>query len=242
MGKTLTHPRSAGSPPGRRSPGGTAVIVSPHLDDAVFACGDVMARRSGSTVVTVFAGPPPTGAALAPWDADAGFAAGDDVLAARREEDRRALARLRARPVWLDFLDAQYGASPDVASLAAALAGVLRREAPAAVYLPLGLFHSDHLLTSEACLRLAAADPARAWLVYADALYRAYAGLLPRRLAALAGRGLELAPLPGDPAPASALKRAAIAEYASQLRALHTPGRPGIADALAPEQLWRLGR
>jgi LmbE family N-acetylglucosaminyl deacetylase len=216
------------------------VIVSPHLDDAVFACGEVMAGRPGLTVVTVFAGRPPAGAPLAPWDADAGFRAGDDVMAARRDEDRRALARLRARAVWLDFLDAQYGGSPDLASLTKALEQTLRREAPAAVYLPLGLFHGDHLLTSDACLALAAGGQSRAWLVYADALYRAYEGLLPGRLAALGQRGFRLVPQPGAARPASDLKRAAIAEYASQLRALHTPGRPGITDALAPEQLWRL--
>ncbi|MFB3816820.1 MAG: PIG-L deacetylase family protein [Candidatus Methylomirabilales bacterium] len=215
------------------------MIVSPHLDDAVFACGDVMAGCPGVTVVTLFAGGPPAGAPLTPWDADAGFRAGDDVMAARREEDRRALARLRARAVWLDFLDAQYGGSPEVASLAATLAEVLGREAPATVYFPLGLFHSDHLLASDACLALAGAGRTRGWLVYADALYRAYDGLLPRRLAALREQGFQLAALPGA-RPASALKCAAMAEYASQLRALHTPGRPGIADALAPEQLWRL--
>jgi hypothetical protein len=126
--------------------------------------------------------------------------------------------------------------------VAAALQEVLRSLAPPAVYLPLGLFHSDHLLASDACLALASADPSRAWLVYADALYRVYDGLLPRRLAALGERGYRLAPLPGAGRPASALKRAAIAEYASQLRALHTPGRPGIRDALAPEQLWSLVR
>src|SRR4051812_4728612 len=79
------------------------MIVSPHLDDAVFGCGELLGARPGSVVVTVFAGAPPTYETVTEWDALAGFRAGDDVMAARRAEDRDALAVLGARPVWLDF-------------------------------------------------------------------------------------------------------------------------------------------
>jgi LmbE family N-acetylglucosaminyl deacetylase len=191
-------------------------------------------------VVTVFARRPPAGMALAAWDADAGFTEQDDVMRLRRAEDRRAMAHLGARPVWLRFRDAQYGPSPSVRSVARALHRVIRREGSGVVYFPLGLFHSDHRLTSDACLRLAAMDRRREWVAYADALYRSLGGLLARRRAELGRQGMVLRALaPGRAAPTPA-KRRAIAEYASQLRALHTPGRLGVADALAPERAWRL--
>src|SRR3954468_24729127 len=97
------------------------VIVSPHLDDAVFGCGELLAARPGSVVVTVFAGAPPTYETVTEWDALAGIHPGEDVLAARRAEDRAALGALGARPVWLDFRDSQYHDSPTVPEIAAAL-------------------------------------------------------------------------------------------------------------------------
>ena len=79
--------------------------MSPHLDDAVFGCGQWIASSASSIVVTIFAGAPPADAALTAWDAECGFRGGDDVIAARRAEDRTALARLNATPIWLDFRD-----------------------------------------------------------------------------------------------------------------------------------------
>jgi LmbE family N-acetylglucosaminyl deacetylase len=217
------------------------LAVSPHLDDAVLSCGDWLAAHPCSLVVTVFAGRPPRGAPLAPWDADAGFSAADDVIGLRRGEDRRALSGLGARPSWLRFRDAQYGGSPSAEAVTRALGAAIRRVNPPAVCFPLGLFHSDHLLVAEACLRLACRDERRAWLAYADALYRSLDGLLARRLAELRRRGFRLSAA-APRRDAGEAKRRAIAEYASQLRALRTPGRLGIADALAPERIWRLRR
>src|SRR5689334_10074107 len=88
------------------------VVISPHLDDAVFGCGQLLALHPGSVVSTALAGRPPSYATVTGWDAAAGFRPGDDVIAARRAEDRAALQILDARPVWLDFTDDQYGRSP----------------------------------------------------------------------------------------------------------------------------------
>src|SRR4051812_34380588 len=85
------------------------VIVSPHLDDAVLSCARLMAVHPGVNVVTVFAGNPP--AYPEPqrlWDAQSGFAPGDDVMAARRAEDVAALAVLDATPTHLDFIEHSY--------------------------------------------------------------------------------------------------------------------------------------
>src|SRR5919106_5159209 len=80
-------------PPGSMGPVaalGRVLVVSPHLDDAVFGCGELLAACPGSIVTTVFAGAPKH-SELTEWDAAAGFRAGQDVMAARREEDQQAL-------------------------------------------------------------------------------------------------------------------------------------------------------
>jgi LmbE family N-acetylglucosaminyl deacetylase len=222
--------------------GGSApvVVVSPHLDDGVFSCGQLLADHPGSVVVTLFAGRPPAGAGLTEWDAAAGFRAGEDVIAARRREDCAALRLLGARPVWLDFRDSQYGDTPGVGALAGALDAALDATGLPAVFVPLGLFHSDHRLAHEAALGLVRRRPGRDWYAYADALYRHIPGLVDDRLRALAAAGFAVAPIETTPTPAGEVKRRAVAAYRSQLRALATPGRPGHADAFAPERYWRL--
>ncbi len=215
------------------------VVVSPHLDDGVFSCGALLARHPGAHVVTALAGPPPDGVDLTEWDRASGFASSAQAVAARREEDRAGLATLGAQPCWLDFPDNQYGASPDADTLATALAVVLARARPATVLLPLGLFHSDHVLTHEAA-RLAVDRLRVRWALYEDAIYRRYPGLRDEKLERLASEGLTLSPctVSADTAP----KRAAVACYRSQLGALGTPGRPGHDDVFADERYWRVAR
>ncbi|HZP43596.1 MAG TPA: PIG-L family deacetylase [Candidatus Binatia bacterium] len=217
------------------------LAVSPHLDDVVFACGDLLGAHPGAVVVTVLAGRPAPGTPLAPWDADAGFRPGDDVIGARRREDAAALRHLGARPVWLDFRDAQYEPPPARAAVARALAASIAAAHPTIVLVPLGLFHSDHALVHDAALDVRRGDGGRAWLAYEEPTYRRVPGALAARLAALAARGVRAGRVPAPAPSASAAKRAAVACYASQLRALATPGRPGAAALLEPEGYWRLG-
>ena len=221
--------------------GRPVLVISPHLDDAVLACGQLLAQSPGSVVVTVLAGSPESGTDLTEWDAAGGFRPGDEVMAARRAEDRAALAHLGARPVWLDFLDAQYGASPGVAEVAQRLEAEIEDARCERVFMPLGLFHSDHHLTHEACLVAAHRDPEREWLAYEEPSYRHISGLVQDRLTALSRAGVDvtLAHLSRGEI-GLAEKRRALAEYRSQLRALTTPGRPGYANAFEPERYWRL--
>jgi LmbE family N-acetylglucosaminyl deacetylase len=211
-----------------------ALVVSPHLDDAVFSCGDWIAAHPGAMVVTVFAGVPHGMTRLTPWDADCGFADARQAVAARRAEDSAALAMLSAHPLWLDFLDSQYLQTPGEGALIEALCGVLERTKPATVLLPAGLFHSDHEIVHAAMLALCRAQPQRGWIMYEDALYRRSAGRLQRRLAALLEGGFCATPV-AAPAAQPGRKCAAIACYRSQLRALGQP-----ADVVAPEGYWRL--
>jgi LmbE family N-acetylglucosaminyl deacetylase len=218
------------------------LVFSPHLDDAVFACGGLLAAHRGAVVATVFAGSPANYRDLTPWDRDAGFAAGDDVMNARRAEDRAALQKVDAEPDWLDFPDRQYvpaGEAQDHAAVETAIEEVLHRHQPVLALLPLGLFHSDHLLASDAILAVAADFPGVRWAAYEDALYRRLPGLVQARLAHLHRAGWRATPLelPGG---AVGRKREAVACYASQLRALATAQRLGHADAFAPERFWGL--
>jgi LmbE family N-acetylglucosaminyl deacetylase len=218
------------------------LVISPHLDDAVFACGEALYSHPGALVATLFAGGPGSGSPPTPWDLDAGFLPGDDVMARRREEDLAALDILAARPVWLPFLDRQYlrrDAAQDGGSLHDAVFDLLQRCSPPRALVPLGLFHSDHERASNAALGAAARLPGIRCTAYEDALYRRLPGAVQQRLRCLQERGWEATPveLPGGHL---ARKRAAVACYASQLRALATVQRLGHADAFARERYWDL--
>lgn len=217
------------------------LFVSPHLDDAVFACGQWIASSNRPTVVTVFAGSPPAGAPLTPWDRECGFGDGDDVMALRRREDRAALDRLSATPIWLDFRDDQYGEPRTAHAIADALARVIERVEASAIHVPLGIFHSDHRLGSDAALTLAGRFASLAWHVYEDAVYRRIAGAVDERMQLLRERGFVLERCAPALVPAAAVrKREAVACYRSQLRALGT--RNAHDDMYAPEGHWRLSR
>ena len=213
-------------------------VVSPHLDDAVFACGDLLAATPGAVVVTVFAGVPPADRALPEWDATCGFRSAKQAMLARRREDRAAMTVLGARSYWLRYLDAQYRDGRQPVTLAARLVRALARFHPGRVAVPLGLFHEDHRLAHAAARTLIPARDDWEWIVYEDAIYRGIPGLADERCAELRRAGFALEPLAGSEQ--DARKRRAIACYASQLRGLASTGRPGHADAYAPEGLWRV--
>lgn len=213
------------------------IVISPHLDDAVFSCGCLLAEHPGSTVVTVFAGMPPEPRLRTEWDERCGFRDAGEAVSVRRDEDRRALALLRAQPLWLDFVDAQYGEPPSVPGLANALRELLLQRNDDRIVYPLGLFHSDHLLVHDACMA-ALSGPARAEaLAYEDALYRGMRGMLQQRLAVLAATEVVATPARLTLHCDVARKERAVRVYASQLRAF---GPGGWSDALRPERYWKL--
>lgn len=217
------------------------LVVSPHLDDAVFACGCLLASVPGAVVATLFAGRPPAAAGLSEWDAAAGFVAGDDVVGARREEDRRALEQLDAWPLWLDSVDAQYGPGPSLAEVVAQLRLTLMQCLPQTVLFPLGLFHSDHRLCHEAALVVMDRVVGCRWFAYEDAFYRRLPGQRHDRIAELRRAGRAPRPVRfAEAADAAARKRRAVACYRSQLAALDTPGRPGHADLESDEGYWQV--
>lgn len=222
--------------------GGRLMVVSPHLDDAVFGCGELMARIPGSLCVTVFAGLPEDPGVVTDWDRDAGYESALEALACRRGEDAAALRVLDAEPQWLPFTDDQYGEplSRLADDIASTLDALIVCHQPGTVAIPLGLFHRDHEATHRAALEVLEAWPGCDWLAYEDALYRRIPGLLEARLAALVTAGLRVDPLYRLPVAANSIKRQAVRRYDSQLRALARPSGPGYADLFAPEVGWRL--
>ena len=221
----------------RRSDLTPVVVISPHLDDAVFSCGELLAARPGSTVITVFAGTPETAALRTEWDQRCGFDSAASAINARRAEDRRGLALLHAKPLWLDFLDSQYGQTPTAEEICATLQQALRDLAPDEVVIPLGLFHSDHLLVHDACDMALRVPPSVPLLVYEDVPYRSIDDLVSRRLAALAKVGASATQARLGAQGHEALKARAVQAYASQLRGLGPRSR---ADIAAPERYWQL--
>jgi LmbE family N-acetylglucosaminyl deacetylase len=217
------------------------VVISPHLDDAVFSCGDLLRTRPGSIVVTVFAGHPRHQHGSTSWDERCGFAGGADVVTHRRAEDAAALAHLGATPRWLEIVDPQYGGPAVYQEVSTKLTEALAVSDPCSVAAPLGLVHDDHRVVSDAALELARDQPAWHWFCYADAIYRQVPDAVPERLRRLEHSGFTFeacdAPAPHD---ASADKRRATGCYRSQLRGLERSWEQGIEDIYRGECYWRV--
>ncbi len=224
------------------APHAPLLVVSPHLDDAVFSCGNLLAAHPDSVVATIMSADPPDTVDLTDWDRQCGFASSRDAMIARREEDRAALTLLSARPLWLDFQDRQYGMPPQVEQISAELMRAFQSHLPRAVLLPLGLFHSDHVLTHLACVRALAqwqTDEPPVQLAYEDSPYRASRGLLQQRLISLAAAGVAATPVHLNTAERPGLKAQAVQCYGSQLKGL---APESLADMEAPERYWALQR
>ncbi len=213
------------------------VYLSPHLDDAVFSCGGLIARQTVAgesvTVLTVCAGNPPPGE-LSPfaqqlharWNADRA------PIEVRRSEDLAACERLCVGIIHLEIPDAIYRKAlqgtplyPDVASIFGALhefetdlvdqlTGKLARHVPAGavLYCPLGFGgHVDHRLT-----RRAAEGLKRALRYYADMPYAARGESIPDALGLPQGEKRVFKLEPGDIdawVAASALYRSQISTF-----------------------------
>lgn len=218
------------------------MVVSPHLDDAVFSCGHFLYAHPSTTVVTVFAGAPDashegynsrtTGKRYAP-----------DAVGVRRVEDRSAMEFVGARPLWLDLYEADYSAyRPRVdygETIRRELRRVLSDVGAQSVIAPLGLIHVDHVAVSESCLLLAT-ESTLTWYLYTDLPY-GFAGrrALSRRMKDV-GRRFQLekySPYVGEPS----IKQRAMKLYESQYVPTRRTNRRGFDMTLVgAEQYWRV--
>jgi LmbE family N-acetylglucosaminyl deacetylase len=147
-------------------------VLSPHLDDAVLSLGASIceAARHGHdvTIITVFAGDPDSTDPPGRWDRRTGFTTAGEAVRRRREEDRRACALVGAEPLWLPFVDGDYGGERSREAVWASLAEELPHFD--AVLLPgRPLIHPDHLWLAR-CIHEHGAEPARLGL-YAELPY-----------------------------------------------------------------------
>jgi LmbE family N-acetylglucosaminyl deacetylase len=221
------------------------VYLSPHLDDAVFSCGGLIARQVADgdkvSVVTVCAGNSPQGE-LSEF-AHTLHERWGDTIKSRRIEDRMACGRLGASVHHLDIPDAIYRRGPDkqllytseekifgslhphedslIYHLVATLPGVI--PAGARVYSPQGLGgHVDHRL-----VRLAVEEMPVPVNYYFDLPYAARQGELPDDLPLTSGRQITI-PLSTNEI---AEWTAAVVAYRSQLSTFWTDDR-GILEEL----------
>lgn len=222
-------------------------VISPHLDDAVFSCGYLLAESRDALVITVFAGVPDAGIQAAPWDTATGFSSGYQAVLARRDEDSESMRRLGATGTWLNFWDGQYGRSYQTTDLVPALKTILQQRGGTILF-PMGLVHPDHLLTSNACLAVrealrtqpyiedGATDLPINWFVYEEAVYRRVPGMAAARIASWKQAGIGMCAVKF---PSSSLKRKAhaVAAYQSQLPLFGALKR---VDMILPEHYWRL--
>jgi len=222
----------------------TALVLSPHLDDAAFSCGGLMAllADAGWSVVLVTAFtrsvPSPTGFALA-CQTDKGLDSSADYMQLRREEDRAAAAILGVADLrWLDLPEAPhrgYHSAPalfgpmqpqdEIWRQLTPMLGALQRElAPALVLAPQGL--GEHVDHRQMILAVAAAMDGAPLAYYRDTPYAI------RNPCALRNATLPSAPETRVPI-AAALDRkvAASCAYASQL-GFQFGGPAGAAVAL----------
>ncbi|TFH35958.1 MAG: PIG-L family deacetylase [Anaerolineales bacterium] len=210
------------------------LYLSPHLDDAVFSCGGLMAMQDARgepiSVLTVFAGDPPDyriSAQAAELHARWGKAG--PPIAMRRAEDRVACARLGASVLHLEYADAIYRAdeagrplypettdlfrTPDTgeSELMEQLEASMRElEIPqATIYCPLGFGgHVDHRITRRAAEKLG--QPLN---YYADFPYAARGHTVPPELGEPSGTW-RMIPVGDDAIEAWV---SAIGEYQTQL-------------------------
>ena len=171
----------------------TSIFVSPHLDDAVLACGGTMAhlarRVAPIVMVTAFTEPPPPDMKISPLAAALRYAWAGDYRQ-RLDEDRRVAGMLGARVVWLGLLDAVYRdpslddaalvdpafdvrQDPTLRELTARLVRVIVEHRDALVFVPLGVGnHRDHLLCHAAAAAAErAAAPGTRFYYYEDFPY-----------------------------------------------------------------------
>lgn len=214
------------------------IVVSPHYDDAVFSCGNLLSAIPQSTVMTVFTGRPRDARILTDWDRRCGFSSAGEAMRVRASENREALDALRAVGVDLDFLDSQYVQRPDHGSdfLADTLAAMIAQAQPSAVFFPLGLFHEDHVRVSNVLMLICHRIPSVQWFAYEDIPYSKRPERVGSRVAELLDRGIV-----ATPSHVGGLKEGkarAVEAYRSQFRGLgYDDGQPVLHQH---EQYWRL--
>jgi LmbE family N-acetylglucosaminyl deacetylase len=217
------------------------LVISPHLDDAVLSCAQLIKSRPGTTVLTVLAGFPP--GAHGGWSArTTGLSLAQDANRQRREEDERASEVLASRTRWIDLFAQEYGLgdSPDQRRerIEEVLVEALAQSDAPVVFVPLGITHPDHIAVSDAALR-AVLGAGLDCFIYMDMPYgQARPGRVRRRLRELRRTFAVEPPVQfvGD----LEGKGEAVRAYSSQVTELQAFGRHFGRVFSDPETYWRV--
>ncbi|HEX2530642.1 MAG TPA: hypothetical protein VHK70_04145 [Burkholderiaceae bacterium] len=110
---------------------GKLMVLSPHLDNAVFACGELIAATPDTVVVTLFAGAPAAGYALTEWDAAAGFSCAREAIVRRIRHAPACRNQAQGSTVLCESI-ARIGNSRKAWPRGSLLAGTLPAPSPAA--------------------------------------------------------------------------------------------------------------
>lgn len=194
-----------------------AVVISPHLDDAIFSIGAYLSHLDENiTIATPMAGIPTD---------EAGRAKHTTL----HREHERATADALLRPVKLlngDFLDDVYD-PPPIAMLTAWLRGAIAEAGT--VYVPIGIHHPDHVMVADALIPML--EGRRRVCFYEELPYRV---LYPQLLTARLGIIAHLGRCQMETIWPTAAKERAVRLYASQVDdAL-------VTTLLMPEHIWRM--
>jgi LmbE family N-acetylglucosaminyl deacetylase len=208
------------------------LVISPHLDDAVLSVGQVIGAHPGAVVVTVFAGMPPTGS-VNEYDNRCGFSDGSQAIRHRRKEDIDALSMLRAQPVHLDVLSAQYSNTYDDAEIIGRIDQLITELQPACILGPVGLIHPDHVCLGRLWPLAASRHPDVPAYAYEELPYR-----IKARRRAIAAAQILVSRYQAKPAELPmcdlGVKAQAMLHYVSQLQRVFPPA------CLTSEALWKL--
>jgi LmbE family N-acetylglucosaminyl deacetylase len=155
---------------------GRVVVISPHLDDAVFSTWWHLTRAERVTIISVFAGIPDPGIPAPAYDRFTGSSDPRARARRRRDEDERVTARRGWQTCHLDHLDEPYRSDPvDRGRVADSISAQLPSERDL-VLVPAGIGrHPDHLAARDAAL-LMLRDVALPVRLYADLPYAAFFG------------------------------------------------------------------
>lgn len=162
----------------------TAIILAPHLDDAVLPLGGFMAHsQDQKTVVTVFTGKPED-IQHTWWDFVSGFISSDKAIRGRLNENEEALRLYKnTKEINLGFLDKQYRATTTVdlqKSIQDKFVEVLNNRplnTHIDVYFPTyfgtKITHKDHLIVHDTILKIIKSNQILnvSWYMYEDMPY-----------------------------------------------------------------------
>lgn len=205
-------------------------VISPHLDDAAYSVGQILAGQGDATIFTALAGVPVDDGHLTPYDKMCGFTTSAQAVRVRLDENERACKVLEVGHVEGGWFDGQYDqpfSAFDVDRwLTERLAGF------DAALIPVGIGHPDHQRIAH--VALASTIGIRTGVYLECPWYVRHPRDSIHALDQLAARWPII---PADmPVGDRAVKAAAVECYTSQL------GPDMRAHVYAPEHVWWLDR